>query len=101
VVWKLDGASDLYVARSPEPAQREVARLRGPKAGRLVRALVDTRPRYGVRELAGAIGVTPGYVSRLLDALDRDALIDRSPKGGSPGIVVREDTRTPVRFARK
>jgi hypothetical protein len=68
-------------ARNPEPAGREAARLRGPKAGRLVRALVDVRPPYGVRELAEAIGLTAGYVSRLLDALDRDALVDRSRKG--------------------
>ena len=68
-------------ARNPEPAARQAARLRGPKAGRLVRALVDVRPPYGVRELAEAIGLTAGYVSRLLDALDRDALVDRSRKG--------------------
>ncbi|MHB8695673.1 MAG: hypothetical protein ACYDHH_31015 [Solirubrobacteraceae bacterium] len=68
-------------ARNPAPAEREVARLRGAKAGRLVRALVDVQPPYGVRELAEAIGLTAGYVSRLLDALDRDALIDRSRKG--------------------
>ena len=68
-------------ARNPEPAERQAARLRGPKAGRLVRALVDVRPPYGVRELAEAIGLTAGYVSRLLDALDRDALVDRSRKG--------------------
>jgi hypothetical protein len=68
-------------ARNPEPAAREVARLRGPKAGRLVRALVDVRPPYGVRELAASIGLTAGYVSRLLESLDRDALVDRSRKG--------------------
>ncbi len=67
--------------RNPEPAAREVARLRGPKAGRLVRALVDVRPPYGVRELAESIGLTAGYVSRLLDSLNRDALVDRSRKG--------------------
>lgn len=67
--------------RNPEPQERDVARLRGPKAGRLVRTLVDVRPPYGVRELAEATELTPGYVSRLLDALDRDALVDRSRKG--------------------
>jgi hypothetical protein len=68
-------------ARNPEPAAREVARLRGPKAGRLVRALIDVRPPYGVRDLAESIGLTAGYVSRLLDSLDRDALVNRSRKG--------------------
>jgi hypothetical protein len=68
-------------SRNPEPATRELARLRGPKAGRLVRALVDVRPPYGVRKLAESIGLTAGYASRLLDALDRDALVDRSRRG--------------------
>jgi hypothetical protein len=76
VFIRTDGA-----ARDPEPAKRAAARVRGPKAGRLIRALVDVCPPYGVRELADAIGLTAGYVSRLLDALDRDALIERSPKG--------------------
>jgi hypothetical protein len=67
--------------RNPEPRERDVARLRGPKAGRLVRMLIDVRPPYGVRQLAEATELTPGYVSRLLDALDREALVDRSRKG--------------------
>jgi hypothetical protein len=71
----------IGATRNPEPAAREVARLRGPKAGRLVRAVVDVRPPYGVRELAESIGLTAGYVSRLLDSLDRDAIVDRSRKG--------------------
>jgi hypothetical protein len=72
---------NVGATRNPEPREREVARVRGPKAGRLVRALIDARPPYGVRELADATELAPGYVSRLLDALDRDALIDRSKKG--------------------
>lgn len=41
--------------RNPSPEAREAARLRGHKAGRLVRALIDIRPPYGVRELAEAL----------------------------------------------
>jgi hypothetical protein len=67
--------------RNPEPTPRGVARVRGPKAARLVRLLADVRPPYGVREIAAATKLAPGYVSRLLDALDRDALIERSPRG--------------------
>ncbi|MGH2970466.1 MAG: hypothetical protein ACRDK0_15595, partial [Solirubrobacteraceae bacterium] len=59
--------------RDPAPAPRAKARVRGPRAGRLIRTLVDIRPPYGVRELAEAAGLAPGYVSRLLDALDDDA----------------------------
>jgi hypothetical protein len=67
--------------RNPAPAARGQARLRGPKAGRLVRLLADVRPPYGVRDIAAAANLSPGYVSRLLEALDREALIDRDPRG--------------------
>lgn len=67
--------------RNPEPLARGRARVRGPKAARLVRLLVDVRPPYGVRELAVASGLTAGYVSRLVDALDREALLERDPRG--------------------
>jgi hypothetical protein len=76
----------LYVksagaGRNPAPPARGQAGLRGPKAGRLVRLLVDVRPPYGVRDLAAVADLNPGYVSRLLDALDREALIDRDSWG--------------------
>ena len=51
------------------------------KAGRLIRTMVDVRPPYGVRELAEATRLAPGYVSRLLEALDEDALIERTDRG--------------------
>jgi hypothetical protein len=70
-------------ARNPTPGPRPAASLRGNKAARLVRLLADVRPPYGVGELAQAAGLTPGYASRLLDALDREAIVDR----GSRGIV--------------
>ncbi|MGH2862764.1 MAG: hypothetical protein ACRDLT_14850 [Solirubrobacteraceae bacterium] len=73
--------SSVGATRNPEPAQREPARLRGAKAGRLVLALVDVCPPYGVRGLAQATELNPGYVSRLLEALDREALVDRSSRG--------------------
>ena len=71
----------LGAQRNPAPAARGQARLRGPKAGRLVRLLADVRPPYGVRDIAAAASLNPGYVSRLLQALDREALIDRDPRG--------------------
>jgi hypothetical protein len=67
--------------RDPSPTPRGKARVRGPKAARLIRTLVDVRPPYGVRDLAEAAGLAPGYVSRLLDALDDDALIERTKRG--------------------
>ncbi|MGC9220909.1 MAG: hypothetical protein ACP5H2_06090 [Solirubrobacteraceae bacterium] len=73
--------SSVGATRNPQPAQREPVRLRGAKAGRLIRGLVDIRPPYGVRAIAQATALNPGYVSRLLEALDREALVDRSNKG--------------------
>ena len=67
--------------RDPSPTPRGKARVRGPKAARLIRTLVDVRPPYGVRDLAEATGLAPGYVSRLLDALDDDALVERTKRG--------------------
>lgn len=75
-------------ARNPQPASRGPARLRGAKAARLVRLLADVRPPYGVRELASALDLNPGYVSRLLDALDREALIERDPRGPVRAVSV-------------
>ncbi len=74
--------------RNPQPARRGRAQVRGPKAARLVRMLADVRPPYGVRELASAAGLAPGYVSRLLDTLDREALIERSRRGGVESVDV-------------
>jgi hypothetical protein len=74
--------------RDPSPTPRGKARVRGPKAGRLIRTLVDVRPPYGVRDLAEATGLALGYVSRLLDALDDDALIDRSKRGRVESVNV-------------
>lgn len=67
--------------RNPNPPERGPASIRGAKAARLVRLLADVKPPYGVREVAAAAGLTAGYVSRLLDALDRDALVRRGRRG--------------------
>ncbi len=60
--------------------RREYQKLRGATAGRLVRVLVDSAPPYRVTDLAKASGVTISYVSRLLDALEDEALITRDGK---------------------
>jgi hypothetical protein len=73
--------SAVGAARNPQPMPRGQARVRGPKAARLIRLLVDVRPPYGVSEIAAVTGLTQGYVSRLLDALDRDALVERTRRG--------------------
>ncbi|HEY2140959.1 MAG TPA: hypothetical protein VGG98_02715 [Solirubrobacteraceae bacterium] len=95
---KLDNPA-LYMravgaAKNPQPASRGQARVRGPKAARLIRLLVDVRPPYGVSEIASVTGLTAGYISRLLDALDRDALVERVRRGrvqdvDVPGLLRR------------
>jgi hypothetical protein len=66
---------------NPEPLARERSSLKGAKAGRLVRTLCDGRPPLGLRELARRADVDAGYASRVVDLLDRDALITRAARG--------------------
>jgi hypothetical protein len=67
--------------RDPSPLPRPLANVRGPKAARLLRFLVDVTPPYGVRDIAKTTALNPGYVSKLLEALDAEALVDRSQRG--------------------
>ncbi|MHB8312318.1 MAG: helix-turn-helix domain-containing protein [Candidatus Dormibacteria bacterium] len=60
--------------------------LRGPRGGRILRLLVDTAPPYGVGDLALAAGLSQGYTSRLLEALDAEALIERGRRGMVEGV---------------
>lgn len=66
---------------NPEPNLRDRKSLKGPKAGRLVRALCDFRPPIGLRDLAKRAGVDPGYASRVVGFLNREALVERTPRG--------------------
>lgn len=66
---------------NPDPQLRSSRSLRGGKAGRIVRALLDRKEPPGVREIAELTGVNPGYVSRIVALLDRQALIERSGRG--------------------
>jgi hypothetical protein len=67
--------------RSPWAAPRSTRSLHAAKASRLVRALVDGPPPFGVRQLAALAETDPGYVSRLLDLFDREELVERLPRG--------------------
>lgn len=73
-------------SRNPKPTPAGKARVQGPKASRLIRWLVDVRPPYGVRDLAGAADLSQSYVSRVLDALDDEALIDRNKRGAVESV---------------
>lgn len=68
--------------RDPWPSSETLQSLRGRGAGRAVRALVDFRPPYGVRDLAERASVPLGSLSRTLDLLDREGLTTRNDRGG-------------------
>ena len=69
------------VERNPWREERPARSLKGAKAGRIVRLLCDFLPPVGVRELAGKAKTNPGYVSRILDLLEREDDIKRKPRG--------------------
>jgi len=73
--------------KDPNPASRPTRSLRGVKAAQVVRALVDSRPPVGVRQLAKIARTDPGNVSRLLDLLEREDLARRSPGGGVQEVL--------------
>ena len=81
----------LFIERSgatkdPWPSDETLRSLRGRGAGRAIRALVDFRPPYGVRELALRAGVSLGSLSRVLDLLAREGLVTREPSGAVTAI---------------
>jgi len=61
----------------PDREDRLARSLRGAKAGRIVRALIDTKQPPRVREIAALTKCDAGYVSRVLAFLDTEALITR------------------------
>lgn len=67
---------------SPWRDERPLRSLKGPTAGRVVRALCDFRPPYGVRALAERSGASAASVSRVVELLERDAIVTRAtPRG--------------------
>ncbi len=68
-------------SEDPDREERPARSLRGPKAGRIVRALIDRKEPPGVRELAALTKVDAGYVSRVLAFLDTEALVTRVGRG--------------------
>ena len=67
--------------RRPNDSRRGARSLKGQSAGRVVKALLVARPPIGSSDLAAQADVDPGYVSRILDLLVREALVEREPRG--------------------
>jgi len=74
--------------KSPWAGPRATRSLHAAKASRIVRALADGAPPFGVRQLAVLAGTDPGYVSRLLDIFDREELIEREVRGPVVAVEV-------------
>lgn len=70
-----DGARQDPRSTNPRSA------LRGAKAGAVVRVLVDAVPPYKGADIARAAHVNEGYLSRILDTLVDEGLIDRDRTG--------------------
>ncbi len=62
-------------------APRLLQSFKGPGAALGIRALVDYRPPYGLRELSEQAGVSLGTLSRVLDFAEGEVLIERVPRG--------------------
>lgn len=65
----------------PWREERPLHSLKGRAAGRVMRGLCDLRPPYGVRELAERTQTAVASVSRVVQLLDREALLTRNPHG--------------------
>ncbi len=79
--------------KDPWPSDESLQSLRGRAAGRAVRALVDFRLPYGVRDLAKRASVSLGSLSRTLELLDREGFVGR----GDRGAVTRLDWEATIR----
>lgn len=70
----------LGAEHDPDRTPRPLQSLRGGAAGRVVRALVELGPPFGVREL-GAFAAAPlGTVSRVVSFLETEALLTRDER---------------------
>ena len=68
-------------AKDPAPMDGPVRSLRGGKAARVVRALCDYGEPATSRTVAARADVSPGYVSKIIGLLERDALVERQGRG--------------------
>ncbi len=66
--------------QDPDRTPRPLQSLRGAAAGRVVRALVELAPPFGVRELATAAATPLGTVSRVVTFLETEALLTRDER---------------------
>ena len=80
------GRPGLYIRtegaeRDPDPKPSKVPSLRGPRAWALLRTIVEVLPPYTAGDLAASLDLDNGYVSRMLQVLADELLIERAPRG--------------------
>ena len=69
-------------SKNPWRENAPLRSLKGPRTARVVRGLLDYRPPFGTRELAGEIRSSAASVSRVSNLLEREAIIHReAPRG--------------------
>ena len=67
--------------KDPWPRRDRLQSLRGRGAVRAVRAIVDVRPPFGVRELAERTATPAPTLSRVLELLRREGVVSRDSRG--------------------
>ena len=68
--------------RNPFREDRPLRSLKGGRAARVARGLLDYRPPFGTRELAGKTGSSAAMVSRVSSLLEPDGIVTKeSPRG--------------------
>ena len=80
------GRPGLYIrtegaSRDPDPRPSKAPSLRGPRAWALLRTLAEVRPPYTAGDLATELDADDGYVSRMLQVLADELVIERAPRG--------------------
>lgn len=73
-------------ASDPRSGKVRRSAIRGAKAGAVVRVLIDAAPPYSGVEIARAAEVNEGYVSRILDTLVNEGLVERERAGPVTGV---------------
>ena len=66
---------------NPLREERSLISLKGPSSARVIRALCDFLPPYGVRELVNKAGSSLGSTSRVVSFLEREAIVKREGRG--------------------
>ncbi len=83
VFVQTDGAD-----RNPFREERTLRSLKGGRAARVARALMDYHPPFGTRELAAETECSPAMVSRVISLLEPEEIVI---KDGSRGRIIAVD----------